>query len=171
MSTEPGRQIVFGPLRFDLTTNQLWRGEQAVALQPKPLAVLGYLAERPGQVVTKQELLKAVWAGVYVTKAVVKECVRAIREALGEDATAPRYLETVGREGYRFRAEGSGEETSPATEEAETRLRWMVGRMPELARLQHWLTTAAGGARQIIILTGEPGIGKTTVVDRFLTQV
>jgi len=171
MSTEPGRQIVFGPLRFDLTTNQLWRGEQAVALQPKPLAVLGYLAERPGQVVTKQELLKAVWAGVYVTKAVVKECVRAIREALGEDATAPRYLETVGREEYRFRAEGSGEETSPATEEAETRLRWMVGRMPELARLQHWLTTAAGGARQIIFLTGEPGIGKTTVVDRFLTQV
>lgn len=48
MSSEPGQQIVFGPFRFDLTTNQLWRGEQAMALQPKPLAVLQYLARRPG---------------------------------------------------------------------------------------------------------------------------
>lgn len=53
----------------------------------------------------------------------------------------------------------------------DPRLRWMVGRRPELALLQHWLTTAADGARQIAFLIGEPGIGKTTLIDRFLADV
>ncbi len=53
MSLEQGKHIVFGPFRFDPATPQLWRGGQVVALQPKPQAVLGYLAARPGQVVTK----------------------------------------------------------------------------------------------------------------------
>jgi DNA-binding winged helix-turn-helix (wHTH) protein len=171
MSTEPGRQMVFGPLRFDPTTNQLWHGEQAVALQPKPLAVLHYLAARPGQVVPKQELLKAVWAGTYVTKAVLKVCVRAIREALGEEATAPQYLETVGREGYRFLGETSARGTAAAREEAPPGKRWVVGREQEVARLQGWLQKALNGERQIVFVTGELGIGKTTVVEQFLTDV
>ena len=104
MNTELGKPIVFGSFRLDQEQGHLWRDEQIVALQPKPLAVLLYLAQRPGQVVNSKELLKSVWAGVYVTKAVVKECLRAIRGALGEDATAPQYIETVGREGYRFLA-------------------------------------------------------------------
>jgi len=82
MNTEPGKHIVFGPYRLDQEQGQLWRDEQTVALQPKPLAVLQYLAQRPGQIVGSKELLKSVWAGVYVTKAVVKECLRAIRGAL-----------------------------------------------------------------------------------------
>ncbi|MGE0680771.1 MAG: transcriptional regulator [Candidatus Binatia bacterium] len=102
MRTEPGELIVFGPYRIDVENQQLWRGEQVVALQPKPLAVLQYLAERPGEVVSSKELLKTVWAGTVVTKAVVKECLRAIRGALREDVASPQYLETVGREGYRF---------------------------------------------------------------------
>jgi DNA-binding winged helix-turn-helix (wHTH) protein len=79
MSTE---QIVFGPFRFDPVALHLWRGEQVVAVQPKPLAVLRSLAARPGQVVTKKDLLKEVWAGTYVTQAVLKVAVRALREAL-----------------------------------------------------------------------------------------
>ena len=53
MSLEQGQQIVFGPFRFDATTHQLWHGEQTVALQPKPLVMLHYLAARPGQGGTK----------------------------------------------------------------------------------------------------------------------
>ena len=86
MSSEPGKHIVFGTFRLDPEQGQLWRDEQVVALQPKPFAVLQYLVLRPGQVVSSKELLKSVWTGVYVTKAVVKECLRAIRGALGEDA-------------------------------------------------------------------------------------
>ena len=73
-----------------------------VAVQPKPLAVLRHLAARPGQVVTKTELLKEVWAGTYVTQAVLKVAVRALREALGESADSSALYRNVGRDGYRF---------------------------------------------------------------------
>jgi len=101
MSLEQGYQIVFGPFRLEPSTGRLQRGDQAVALEPTPLAVLCYLAQRPGQLVPKQELIKAIWR-IFVTPAVVKTCIHALRQALGDDASAPRYIETVGRKGYRF---------------------------------------------------------------------
>ena len=131
---------------------------------------------RPGQVVSSKELLKTVWAGVYVTKAVVKECLRAIRGALGEDATAPQYIETVGREGYRFLApllttppvQGSTFKVqNPLSSLAST----VVGRETELAQLQTFLRKALNGEPQLVFVTGEPGIGKTTVIDRFREQL
>lgn len=113
MNAEQGNHIVFGPFRLDPIAKQLWRGKQLVALRPRPLAVLQYLVQRPGQIVTKRELLKEVW-GTVITKAVVKECIRAIREALAEDVAAPRYIETVGREGYRFLAPSSSSPPVPS---------------------------------------------------------
>jgi TolB-like protein/DNA-binding winged helix-turn-helix (wHTH) protein/Flp pilus assembly protein TadD len=99
---ESGQDLLrFGPFRVD-AFQRLWRGDQLVDLAARPLAVLCYLAERPGQMVTKQELLRELWAGTYVTRAVLKVAVRSLREALGEDARAPQYIETVGWEGYRF---------------------------------------------------------------------
>ena len=86
---ESGQDLLcFGPFRVD-AFQRLWRGDQLVDLAARPLAVLRYLADRPGQVVTKQELLRELWAGTYVTRAVLKVAVRTIREALGEDARAP----------------------------------------------------------------------------------
>jgi DNA-binding winged helix-turn-helix (wHTH) protein len=105
---EHAAQLVFGPFRLDPGQKRLWRGEKELALQPRPVAVLLYLVEHPGRVVTKEELLKAVWAGTYVTRAALKVCVRAIRVALGDAAAAPQYVETVGREGYRFIARVAG---------------------------------------------------------------
>jgi DNA-binding winged helix-turn-helix (wHTH) protein len=96
------QQLSFGPYRFDLHNNRLWRGEQEVELQLRPLAVLRYLIERAGQVVTSEELLKQVWTGTYVSKTTLKVCVRALRVALGDTVTTPHYIETVGRQGYRF---------------------------------------------------------------------
>lgn len=95
-------QLLFGPFRLDPSERRLWRGKREVALQPRPWAVLHYLVEHPGQVVSKEELLKEVWAGTYVTTTALKVSVRAIRVALGEDTGTPRYIETVGRVGYRF---------------------------------------------------------------------
>src|SRR5260221_4714927 len=158
MSTESGSQIIFESFRLDPETRQLWRGEQAVALQPKPLAVLQYLAERPGQVVSSKELLKTVWAGTVVTKAVVKECLRAIRAALGEDAVAPHYIETVGREGYRFlstidaTAVSSSKFQVPSSDAQDSALgaqhSLLVGRSSELTQLHGWLAKALSGERQ-----------------------
>jgi DNA-binding winged helix-turn-helix (wHTH) protein len=60
--------IKFGPFRLDLTHGRLWRGEQVIGLHPRSLAVLRYLVEHPGRLVTKAELRKHVWAGPHVTE-------------------------------------------------------------------------------------------------------
>jgi DNA-binding winged helix-turn-helix (wHTH) protein len=152
---------VSGPVRLDPLNNRLGQGEAALELQPRPLAVLRYLAERPGRVVPKQELLTVVWAGTYVTKAVLKVAVRAIREALGEDARAPQYIETVGREGYRFLAPFSPTTTPvssskfqvPSSETQRSALSpqhsVVVGRKTELAQLHQWLAKALRGEKQL----------------------
>src|ERR1700675_2216698 len=144
---EQAQQILFGSFRLDPSTERLWHGEQEVALRAKPWAVLRYLVEHPGRVVTKEELLKTVWAGTYVTKTVLKVCVREIREALDEEVAAPRYIETVGHLGYQFLGEGRAEETDTEAHAVRMAARRIVGRTRERTQLQRWLTQAGRGAR------------------------
>jgi predicted ATPase/DNA-binding winged helix-turn-helix (wHTH) protein len=168
---EQAQQIVFGPFRLDPSMERLWRGEQEVALRTKPFAVLRYLAEHPGQVVSKEELLKTVWAGTYVTKTVLKVCIREIRAALGEEVAAPRYIATVGRLGYQFLDERCVERSDATGQTERTDVRRIVGRSHESTQLQRWLTQAERGVRRIVFVTGEPGIGKTALVDLFVNRV
>ena len=102
---EPEHQITFGPFRLEVTQGRLWRGDQVLPLRPRSLAMLCYLATHPGRLVTKTEVLQQVWAGTHVTDSVLRASVHEIRTALGDPATAPRYLETVERQGYRFLGE------------------------------------------------------------------
>jgi pimeloyl-ACP methyl ester carboxylesterase/DNA-binding winged helix-turn-helix (wHTH) protein len=95
-------QLAFGPFRLEPGNARLWRGDRPVALQPKALTVLHFLAERAGRLVTKDELLDAGWPGVFVGDAALKVCIREIRRALDDDAARPTYVETVHRRGYRF---------------------------------------------------------------------
>ncbi len=74
----------------------------AVPLTPKAYALLEYLAAHPGRLATKRELLDALWPHQCVTDGVLKVCVREIRRVLGDDARAPRVIETAHRRGYRF---------------------------------------------------------------------
>ncbi|ETW98004.1 MAG: transcriptional regulator [Candidatus Entotheonella factor] len=165
---DSAHQLVFGSFRLDPHAQQLWRGEEALGLQARPLAVLQYLVARPGQVVTKEELLSAIWGATSVSKAVLKVAIRAIREALGEQANAPQYIETVGRTGYRYIGGGAAHPTAPSAPEVETaKGACLVGREPELAQLQDALAHALQGERQLVFVTGEPGIGKSTLVDLF----
>jgi DNA-binding winged helix-turn-helix (wHTH) protein len=96
------KEISFGSFRLTRTPLRLWRGRREVRLQPRQLAVLHYLVEHADAVVSREELLKTVWRGTIVTPAALQVCVRAIRAALGDEVEAPRYIATVGREGYRF---------------------------------------------------------------------
>jgi DNA-binding winged helix-turn-helix (wHTH) protein/tetratricopeptide (TPR) repeat protein len=168
------RPLVFPPFRLDPSDERLWRGAQVLPLTPRAFAVLQYLVRHRGRLVTKDELLDAVWAGVHVDGAVVKSCVREIRRAIEDPAQAPKFIETVHRRGYRFIAELTGAETatapSPAWEETKTSTRRLplVGRDRELARLRVCLRRALEGERQMVVITGEPGIGKTTLVEAFL---
>jgi DNA-binding winged helix-turn-helix (wHTH) protein len=93
--------ITFGPFRLEMPHGGLWRGAQIIALRPRSRAMLRYLVEHPGRLVTKAELHQQVWAGKHVTDAVLRVSVREIRDALGDSAVAPGYLETVGRQGFR----------------------------------------------------------------------
>ena len=103
MSTvQSQNSIHFDPFCLDRANECLWRGKQAVALKPKAFAVLRYLVEHPGRLVTKNELLDTVWSDVAVSEGVLKFCIREIRKALGDNPQAPRFIETLHRRGYRF---------------------------------------------------------------------
>ena len=77
-------------------------GARDVRLTPKALALLSYLAERPGEVVTKDELFAAVWPETAVGDAALVTCIQELRKALRDDARRPSYIETLHRRGYRF---------------------------------------------------------------------
>ncbi|MBY0276515.1 AAA family ATPase [Candidatus Binatia bacterium] len=175
--------IDFPPFRLDLRAEQLTRDGTPVALRPKTYAVLRYLAERPGALVTKRELLDAVWGGAAVSEDVVRLSAGEVRAALGDDRTAPRFLETVSGRGYRFiartgddgarafaRMGDDGARTfarmvEPASDDAFEGDGVVVGRVRERSEIAEWLRAAQSGRRQIGFVTGEAGIGKTTLVD------
>jgi pimeloyl-ACP methyl ester carboxylesterase/DNA-binding winged helix-turn-helix (wHTH) protein len=95
----------FDRFQLDLSTGRLSGPSGAIPLSPKALAVLEYLAARPGRLITKDELLAAIWPSVFLGGGALKVCVSEIRRALGDDAREPRIIETAHRRGYRFIAE------------------------------------------------------------------
>ena len=95
--------LYFGPFRLE-RAKRLWQNEQWVDVRPRALAVLRYLAERAGELVTSEELLKRLWPGIYVTRTVLRVCVRELRRALQDNAETPQFIATVGRQGYQFLA-------------------------------------------------------------------
>jgi pimeloyl-ACP methyl ester carboxylesterase/DNA-binding winged helix-turn-helix (wHTH) protein/class 3 adenylate cyclase len=94
--------IAFGPFRLEIADATLWKGQQSLPLTPKAFSVLQCLTQRPGRLVTKDELFNAVWPGVFVGDAALKVCVREIRRTLADDPKEPQFIETVHRRGYRF---------------------------------------------------------------------
>src|SRR5215510_13665922 len=93
----------FGTFALDPTNACLWRGAESVALPPKAFDVLRYLVTHPDRVVTKDELLDAVWPETAVSDAVVRVAIGALRKVL-DDTAPPRFIATVPRRGYRFLA-------------------------------------------------------------------
>jgi DNA-binding winged helix-turn-helix (wHTH) protein/tetratricopeptide (TPR) repeat protein len=173
--------FVFGSFQLDVANASLRRGKQALVLTPKAFNVLRYLVEHAGQLVTKDDLWRAVWPGVTVTDAALAVCVSEIRKALRDETRTPRYIETVHRLGYRFIAlvstqsvpildSGVQSQDLSLARSLPSPTQHFVGRETELAQLHQWLEQALAGERQIVFVTGEPGIGKTTLVEQFLQQ-
>ena len=94
--------LVFPPFRLDAANEQLWRESNLVDLRPKTFEVLLYLVQNARRLVTKRELLDSVWAGASVSDELLRGYIRELRDALGDDAKKPRYIETVPTRGYRF---------------------------------------------------------------------
>jgi pimeloyl-ACP methyl ester carboxylesterase/DNA-binding winged helix-turn-helix (wHTH) protein len=96
------RRFSFDRFELDLTTGRLSGPSGPIPVAPKALAVLEYLAARPGKLISKDELLGAVWPGVFLGDSALKVCVSEIRRALTDDARHPRIIETAHKRGYRF---------------------------------------------------------------------
>ncbi len=173
MSSDAHR--LFPPFRLDSANAQLWRGDQQVRLRPKIFEVLHYLVDHPGQLVTKATLLDAVWANLSVSDSMPATCVKELRQALGDEARTPRFIETVHRRGYRFIAQvkaGSSEHSGhPALSVPQAPASIMVGRDEELARLREWYAQVVAGRRRVIFVAGEAGIGKSIFAHAFLDSI
>jgi DNA-binding winged helix-turn-helix (wHTH) protein/Flp pilus assembly protein TadD len=126
---------VFGPYGFDPQTLELWRGGQRIPLEPMPARILARLLERPGELVTREELLVLGWPKLpRVADPSLNTCIRQIRYALGDDAREPRFVETLRGRGYRFikRVGAAGAADAPAvparhrgwTARKRRRLKW-----------------------------------------------
>jgi transcriptional activator of cad operon len=105
-----------GDWRLDPQTGQLTRDSQVERLEARTLRLLQYLANRPGETVSVEELLDNVWSGVVVTQDSVYQAVTALRRLLGDDAKNPRYIATVPRLGYRLVASVSPWTDEPAAQ-------------------------------------------------------
>lgn len=155
----------FGAFTLDTVNECLWRGGQRILLPPKPFAVLRYLVEHPGRLVSHDELLDALWPETYVQPQVLRTYMLDLRKILDDDARNPRFIQSIPKRGYCFVAD--------VTEALQTPLELasgedaLSGRDRELAVLHAAMQRAAGGTRQVVFVCGESGIGKTALLDHF----
>lgn len=96
------RRIHFGEYQFDVGARQLWRGGEEIKLTPRASSLLAALAERPMEVVSKEQLIERLWGGKAVGDDALTSCVQELRRALGDDPRRPRFVETRHRRGYRL---------------------------------------------------------------------
>jgi predicted ATPase/DNA-binding winged helix-turn-helix (wHTH) protein len=169
----------FHSFRLDTVNQCLWRrkdtgDDERIRLTPKAFAVLRYLADHAGRLVTLDELLDALWPDTFVQPAVLKNHVLDIRKALGDRPKDPQFIETLPKRGYQFIAPVRDSSTPPFTAfglAVELSSRKFVGRSTEIDELRNCFQRALGNQRQIVFITGEPGIGKTALADEFQRQV
>jgi len=103
MSHSDNRLYEFGAFRLDSAERVLWRGEEILVLPPKVFDTLLMLVKREGRVVSKSELMEAIWADAFVEESNLSQNIYTLRRALGIDEEGKQFIETVPRRGYRFR--------------------------------------------------------------------
>ena len=92
----------FGQFRLDVAGRKLWHGEQSVHLTGRVFEALAVLVRHADRVVTKDELVKAIWPDSFVTDDSLTQCIWSVRRVLGDEANQPQFVVTVPRQGYRF---------------------------------------------------------------------
>jgi DNA-binding winged helix-turn-helix (wHTH) protein len=108
----------FEDFELDAGNRQLKRGGETVELNGRYFDALALLASEPGRLVTKDRFLDEVWRGVPVTDEALTQCVKTLRRQLGDEATRPRFIETVPKHGYRFIAPVEWVEHDPVSRPA-----------------------------------------------------
>jgi DNA-binding winged helix-turn-helix (wHTH) protein/tetratricopeptide (TPR) repeat protein len=116
---KPGRPNAyrFGPFTLECSSYRLLKKHTVVQVSPKVIDLLLYLVARPSMLVSKDDLFKALWPDVAVTDNALTQAVSELRQALGDDPSKPKFVQTVARRGYRFIAPVEGLEASMAAAE------------------------------------------------------
>jgi DNA-binding winged helix-turn-helix (wHTH) protein/tetratricopeptide (TPR) repeat protein len=166
----------FRDFELDEDRFELRRAEQQLELQPKALKLLVYLLQQRERAPTRAELLDALWPGVTVGEASLSRAVRAVRRALGESAEEGGIIQTVRGRGYRIAVPVEAldstrppDRAAPGARDRPTQAVF-VGRETELARLEDALEEAVAGRPGILMLVGDPGIGKTRVAEELVAH-
>lgn len=102
MSESPEKLFSFGEFRLDPEEKLLWQGEKSVALPPKVLDVLCLLVKKEGKIVSKNEIMDAVWADAFVEESNLTQSIYTLRRTLGTDQNGKSIVETVPRRGFRI---------------------------------------------------------------------
>ena len=159
--------LSFPPFRLDLDSERLWKHDAELHLRRKPFTILRYLVQNPQRLVSHDEIVQAVWGKIAMSESLLRTHVRDLRQVLGEGI-----VETVVGRGYRFTANLShvaADHVRDGVDDAEhLHRRLVVGRDDELDSLRAALRTVGERRRTAVFVTGEAGIGKTTLVDHFL---
>jgi DNA-binding winged helix-turn-helix (wHTH) protein/tetratricopeptide (TPR) repeat protein len=159
----------FGPFLLDPIRRSLTRDGMPVALTPKAFDTLCYLAENPGRVVSKDELLSALWPGRVVEESNISQTIFTLRKALGDGGDAARFIVTAPGRGYRFTAEVGLESWRPPAREPDPAMpvkppparhgRHIAAVLAVLAVL-----AVAAGAALLIWRSPTPAAGDTAIV-------
>jgi predicted ATPase len=178
---------IFGEYEFDDRLYELRRAGEHIKIEPKVFDVLAFLIQHRNCVVTKTELMETLWPGEFITESALVRCVVAARKALGDDGVRQQVIKTLRGRGYRFVAsieERDALRDRGATQSAAIRGRSVVavpgashtdsavfvGRQRELRELRAALEHALGGHGRLVLLVGEPGIGKTRTAQELAAQ-
>ena len=161
----------FAGFALDISNQCLWQNGSQIALPPKPFAVLRYLTENPGRLITHDELLDALWPDTYVQPQVLRTYVLELRKLLGDDARQPRFIQSLPKRGYCFVAPVSDGLHAANGTSGSQKTSTFVGRTRELESLKAQFEQARDGRRQVVFLTGDSGIGKTALLDAFCQSI
>jgi DNA-binding winged helix-turn-helix (wHTH) protein/tetratricopeptide (TPR) repeat protein len=158
--------IQFGAFELDEQNYELRKHGNRVPVPRRVFDTIAFLAANADRVVSKQELIEGPWRGHSVTDAALARVIMRAREALDDDAANPKLITTVRGRGFRFRLTPERTGSSP---ERQDRLpkNVFVGRTKELENLGRAWSDAGEGRGRFLLVTGEPGIGKTALVERF----
>jgi DNA-binding winged helix-turn-helix (wHTH) protein/tetratricopeptide (TPR) repeat protein len=154
----------FGEFELDDALSELRRRGARIEVQPKALDLLLYLARHRERVVSKRELLDELWPGVTVSEGALTTAVNTARAVVLDGGAEQRVIRTAPRRGYRFVAEVAPPlALSAATSEG------FIGREDALARLWAAFERARSGIGGVVLIGGEPGIGKTRTAEELVS--
>lgn len=158
----------FSNCTVDTKLLEMQREGEPRALDPLEFDLLVYLIENRDRVVTRDELLDALWPGRVVTDSALSSRLKAVRAAVGDTGKAQEVIKTAHGRGYRFIADLDNAATALPVADIAISPTSAIGRDVELGKLTRWLDRATSGQRAVVLMSGEAGIGKTTLTRAFV---